>query len=128
MGNFKFKAWDRERRKFFTSPKWVEWGIDISGNLTAKNLKPNRSEYQNLLVCQYTGSMDKNGEEIYSGHKVRIKKKNIFGEIRGTHVITYVEQSGRFHAEGTTYENLAEFIYDDSGKNCAEIVGHIYED
>lgn len=69
MRQLKFRAWDSERKKYFTSPKWVEFSINIKGELSAKNID-RKGKYQELLVCQYTGLKDKNGTEIYEGNVI----------------------------------------------------------
>lgn len=77
---------------------------------------------------QFTGVLDKNNDEIYENQNVVIKKDNCFGDIHSTRRIIYVNQSGRFHAEDTQYDNLADFVQDTHGKNCAEVVKDDWDD
>jgi uncharacterized phage protein (TIGR01671 family) len=66
MRDIKVRAWDEERQQMFTSPKWVEFQVNVDGLLTARNF--NRAgNIQMLPVEQYTGLTDKNGVDAYQG-------------------------------------------------------------
>lgn len=53
MGEFKFRAWNRivGRMQYFTLPDLEKQGDKI--------------QWQNLVITQYTGIIDKNGKDVY---------------------------------------------------------------
>lgn len=79
MRKIKFRAWDKERRQFYTSPLWVEFQVDLKGELTAKNLKrygKYGKGYQQLTIIEYTGMRDMNDTEIWEGDIVQFNSKS----------------------------------------------------
>ena len=71
MRELKFRAWDPDRKKMFTHPKWVMFTVDKSGNLTAKNYGYDHQERE-LEIMQFSGLRDVDGVEIYDGDIVRL--------------------------------------------------------
>ena len=115
----KFRAWDEERKKFFTSPKWVEFQVNVDGELSAKNIKPPFAGkgYQNLDIMQYIEENDKNNTEIYDGDIVLIPSgysgDNHYEEAIG--VIVY-------GADFALSKNMSDYNYDE-----VTVIGNIYE-
>ena len=69
MRQIKFRAWDAARERMSSSPKWVEFQINVNGILSAKNIKPayRGKGYQQLVIMEYVGLQDKKGVDIYEG-------------------------------------------------------------
>jgi len=114
---FKFRAWDKERKKFFTSPKWVEFQIDLYGVLSAKNfLPPHLKGEQQLTIMQYTGIKDSKGVEIFEGDVI---EDTDYEGIKITGSIVYI--LGAFYIDWNTYPHSL------LGIGTPTIVGNIYE-
>jgi uncharacterized phage protein (TIGR01671 family) len=99
----------------------------IDENDTA-SLSPFNTKYpDDIPVMQYTGLQDKNGNKIFEGDIVeRFDKDNPFVDYPSTYEIIY-GQKGGFHAMGTTFDNLADFVFNTSGKNVCTVVGNKYD-
>lgn len=72
MREIKVKAWDNFRKRFYTSPKWVEFHIDIEGKLTAKNYEV--KGYQQLEIIESSGFYDVDKTEIFEGYIVKFNQ------------------------------------------------------
>ena len=132
MREIKFRYWDKESKQFIPNKYWAVYRNKQNSLIIV--IKPHNDlgwelgefGYENIgALEQYTGLKDKNGKEIYEGDTVKYTNPHKYYVVISN--IIYVEQSGRFHANGTTCENLFEFITDINGKNYSEIIGNIHE-
>jgi hypothetical protein len=117
MREIKVKAWDEERKSFFTSPKWVEFSVDINGVLSAKNINM-QGKYQFLEIVRDTGMPDRNGKEIWEGYIVKDYMNRIYE-------VKFIQ--GCFCASRGCSEIYAlnDFIY--QGKMSLEVIGNRFE-
>lgn len=72
---------------------------------------------------QYTGLKVSDGTKIYEGDTVRVEKDGVFGEYSSTNNVIWGTK-GSFHAEGTSYDSLAEFL---QGK-MSKVMGNIHKE
>ncbi len=115
---YKFRAWDKDRKRMMFDCKWVEYRHSKDGTMTAVNYDRCGNE-QKLEVLQYTGLKDKNGKGaemcqgdlVYAyGHGVGEVQKNHWGEW------------------GLVFEDSTETIHNlIMEQDLEEIVGTVYE-
>jgi len=114
----KFRAWIPDLKEI----TYDNFTVDSNGEVYTLN----GDFLEGAILMQYTGLKDKNGTEIYEGDIVSTTTR--FMEHYTTHIKKIIWASkGGFHAEGTTCDNLTEFITDTSGRNISEVIGNIHE-
>ena len=119
MREIKFRAWDKRRKKMFKRVTQIMFGIPY--NLV--QMVDSFSAIENTTdveLMQFTGLLDKNGNEIYEGDilkKYHCDIKN-FGELKTDGMRWWIEDK----LNETHWENMDI----NSGKFC-EVVGNIYE-
>jgi uncharacterized phage protein (TIGR01671 family) len=121
----KFRAWDREDKKFFT-PKPTFNSMSISITLNGEIIgHPNVGEVTSHYdLMQYTGLKDKNNKEIYEGDVVMIdhwKSSDLFDYSKPFSVEYY---EGEINFKQGIYNNMKGSL---QGKLITEIIGNIYE-
>ena len=130
MREIKFRAWNKDTESMFDEY------ITVENRESANSGNPRRyteieSYYggphiEELIPMQYTGLKDKNGVEIYEGDILKTSGENYGIEWVNKNIIIW-GQKGGFHAEGTTWDSLADCVFDLSGNNRSEVIGNIYE-
>ena len=111
----KFRAWDE------VSEKMLNWNDFLDTNMKNTFIAP---ESTGLILMQYTGLHDKNGQEIYEGDIVYCQTK--FGKAKA--IIKFID--GKFVA----YWNSA-LTHPENGHHIAcyeinkrfEVIGNIYD-
>lgn len=117
MREIKFRAWDKENKQMITY-------FDISSKGTVK--KPtgigliNTNKILDVILMQYTGLKDKNGNEIYEGDIIDLR---IDDQAGNKHSIGYVEFDNKL------LRYLISFIDGCAWAsfNNVKIIGNIYE-
>ncbi len=129
MKEIKFRAWDKEKKRFLS-----KFGISAHGRVTQYGTSI--SHHSEIELMQFTGLLDKNGKEIFEGDIVRCHQfTQELGENLGVYegeketvcVVTYIEENTCFgfveiNSEDRGYIEPA--LCSDEG---IEIIGNIHE-
>lgn len=116
MREIKFRVWNNKVKKW-------EWpypeGFKIIGEVTVfdmlKHIKID--DYNELIICQYTGLKDRNGKEIYESDLLIIPDRN------GKKPIEIIYQAGSFRLK---YQNSIAPV-NNYEVEWAEIIGNVFE-
>lgn len=117
MREIKFKAWDKQSKKFVGIRKNDYFSIRNDGFIGINNNSVENPQ-ENYLLCQYTGLKDKNDKEIYEGD---IIKEEFNHGICNCEIV--------YDNAGFFIENIKEEIKDNLHwhANGLEVIGNIYE-
>ena len=114
MREYKFRAWDKKSKTMRTYNFWVNWSGKVYNSESYKTGYVSGLNRIDVILLQYTGLKDKNGQEIYEGD---IIKTIIFNDLIKISEVIYNERECAYtHKDGmffARYEN--------------EIIGNIYE-
>lgn len=129
MRDIKFRAWDKKEKKWLLGYEYESLGGfslfgecmllgEWSGVLNRFIVEQGERKPEDLVVMQYTGLLDKNGNEIYEGDIVRSTGNlptEVIWEKDGWTTkdcwITYQDEPGRAFSESEDWE----------------VIGNIYE-
>ena len=81
MREIKFRAWDKENKRFLEDYELSECNLDRDGSIyRPDNSKPFNKYDSEPIFTLFTGLLDKNGKEIYEGdfYKRILDKENRF--------------------------------------------------
>ena len=112
---FKFRAWDKIRRKYEDLPKL----INQKGELVSFAVRDDLSEFYDIEQC--TGLKDKNGKLIYENDVLKLIDQGIEYEV------SVYWESGMYCFAITS--NSANLVFSDLSDNetTCEIIGNIHE-
>lgn len=137
MREIKFRAWDTMDKKWLR----FSFGIDPDGTVRSRAHVTGGMKMGYVILCQFTGLLDKNGKEIFGGDIVRWtrKKWRCFGHpMNGKDLIEICEVYWREDKYGFWNDHRNEegrvycsgplgFEDDRADINFIEVIGNIYE-
>ncbi len=128
MREHKYRAWDKEEKRFWTQKEMTEiggyyytWGL---GNYNGR-----------FILMQFTGLFDKNKKEIYAGDIVEIQithetktsyKSQVYFDYDGACVDLHPAHKSMGH-KGT--RRLSEYLFIDSdfSQSKCKVVGNVHQ-
>lgn len=126
MREIKFRAWDKEKRKWIYLGMSSMLAITDDGHLrqfysTDRGL--GHKEYENpYVLLQFTGLRDKTGREIYEGDVV----KEVFDEKMRVCEVAWNNEGAAFELDDGTWKGGLE-TPEGYELNPLEVIGNIYE-
>lgn len=127
MRTIKFRAWDEKLKR------WEVWGLPedagyIAGRFNKTNATKSGRRFSSSTLTQFTGLLDKNGNEIYEGDVVKYTRANNLPDDKWPHAqITWLNKHGV--ADTARFVLQDENAYQDLPSFTAwiEVIGNIYE-
>lgn len=118
MREIKFRAWHTEHKTMVNGT--TGWLTIWDGGFSYRD-KCGYSENENLILMQFTGLHDKNGEEIYEGDVVMFEWGHFYGH---PNIVTPIkwEDAGWHPFLLEWRDNTGEFVSEN-----ATVIGNIYE-
>lgn len=116
----KFRAWDKEIEKIYPVLKidFVEEWVSMYSKITGRHY----NWLNNLVLMQYVGLQDKNGEEIYEGDVVSFKSAHSDCDYKTIGEVVWYCGEAAFLVEcnGEIFKHFDEI-------REIEVLGNIYE-
>ena len=126
MREYKFRCWDTENKEMLKVQELDFEDTFYGGRLSIRTDKYNDYfDMEDMVLMQYTGLKDKNGNEIYEGDIVFIKGETKLLDITGK--VEYSNILAQFIITNTgSIVNEAEPLGDYEEEDI-EIIGNVYD-
>jgi uncharacterized phage protein (TIGR01671 family) len=127
MREIKFKAWDKIQKKILsvTQIVFTEWGKRAGVQVNDDGFR--WIDWDDAVLMQFTGLLDKNGKEIYEGDIVRVQSQYETDEPVDSAPNTVYFKDGAFRC-GFYNMILGENVCTGKAGNWnMEVIGNIYE-
>lgn len=114
----KFKAWDKEDKK-------MEEVFMIDFQFEQAELRYTTRPFEDIVLLEYTGILDKNGKEIYEGD---IIIDTIGPQIKM--IVKWIDDCAGFRTTGNyNGETYVGYVGHENkfGRNTCQVIGNIYE-
>lgn len=123
MNNFRlilFRIWDEQNQEWLgeSDDNVCPWkNFSLRGEIMAMQDFPTPDILDHCVIEQWSGTMDKNGEDIYEGDILRGKFRN--------YVVHFMDYYGGFVAQNVVDEDF--FLLNHHNAKHVEVIGNIHE-
>lgn len=124
MREFKFRIWDKDKKKFLTNTDYKDFVINMQGQVYIINGffdDAKVDEYSGIVVQLYTGLKDCKGREIYEGDIIEFAL-SLFESVKGSVEFDY----GAFYLK-TDNKKYGNVLLANMNFDLVEVIGNIYE-
>lgn len=119
----KFRAWDRELNMMF-EVKSLVFTLNLATIASKNDLVPSRTcSFDDIILMQSTGLLDKNGKEIFENDIVEWEHKDTGQLVRG--IVKYDTELGFWGMTDDRFNDLKPIGY--LSNQRVTVLGNIYE-